>query len=82
MPAKPKADRPPANRRPLATPEELSEYLKIPVDTLKDWRYRGEGPKWNRVGRHPRYKWDDIDAWYDAQPKKPESRATSEQGVA
>lgn len=79
MPVKPKADRPPANRRPLATPEELSKFLKISEKTLTDWRYRGGGPKWKRVGRHPRYNWDDVDAWLETQP---EGRNTSEQGVA
>ena len=54
------------SRRPLATPEEVSEYLQISIDTLKDWRYRGGGPKWKPVGRHPRYKWDDVDEWFAA----------------
>lgn len=71
--------RKPASRRPLATPEDLAEFLKIPEKTLTDWRYRGEGPKWRRVGRHPRYDWDDVDAWLDAQPK---SRATRKESAA
>lgn len=71
--------RKPSGRRPLATPGELSEYLKIPEKTLTDWRYRGGGPKWRRVGRHPRYDWDDVDVWLAAQP---EGRGASAQGAA
>lgn len=38
--------------KPL-TPEEVSDHLRIPVDTLYAWRYRGVGPPALRIGRHP-----------------------------
>src|ERR1035441_4081342 len=44
--------------RPLATPEDLAEFLNdIPVKTLAQWRSRGIGPKYRKVGRHVRYDW-------------------------
>jgi hypothetical protein len=53
---------------PLATPEDLAEFLNdIPVKTLAQWRYRGIGPKYRKVGRHVRYDWADIHAWLARQ---------------
>jgi excisionase family DNA binding protein len=45
------------------TPEELSERLGIPVETLKRWRRTGDGPKFMRVGRHVRYRLADVEAY-------------------
>lgn len=58
-----------AERRPLATAEQVSEYLGVPVDTLYAWRYRSTGPRASKVGRHIRYRWEDVDAWLDAQSR-------------
>lgn len=55
--------------RPLGTPEQVSEYLGVPVDTLYAWRYRGIGPKSAKVGRHIRYKWSDVEQWFDEQAR-------------
>lgn len=56
-------------RRPLGTPEEVADYLGVPVATLYAWRYQrnGKGPKSSKVGRHVRYRWADVEAWLDAQ---------------
>ncbi|WP_328915216.1 MULTISPECIES: helix-turn-helix transcriptional regulator [unclassified Streptomyces] len=54
-------------RRPLATPAELSAYLGVPVATLYQWRHRGLGPKAHKVGRHLRYRWVEVEAWVDQQ---------------
>ncbi|CAG7615908.1 helix-turn-helix transcriptional regulator [Actinacidiphila bryophytorum] len=54
-------------RRPLATPAELSEYLGVPVATLYQWRHRGLGPKAHKVGRHLRCRWAEVEAWVDQQ---------------
>lgn len=54
---------------PLATPEQVSEYLGVPVQTLYMWRYRGTGPRSSRVGRHIRYRWVDVERWLDEQAK-------------
>jgi excisionase family DNA binding protein len=50
----------------LLTISEVSDYLQVPVQTLYHWRYRGTGPKGVRVGRHVRYRQDDVDAWLDS----------------
>ncbi|GAA0443651.1 helix-turn-helix domain-containing protein [Streptomyces olivaceiscleroticus] len=55
------------DRRPLANPEELSDFLGVPVKTLYQWRHRGIGPKGTKVGRHIRYRWKEVEAWLDSQ---------------
>ncbi|MDP8929777.1 MAG: helix-turn-helix domain-containing protein [Actinomycetota bacterium] len=51
----------------LLSPAELADYLGIPVQTVYQWRHRGEGPPGYRVGRHVRYRWIDIQGWLDDQ---------------
>lgn len=56
------------DRQPLATPEQIAEYLQKPVRTLEQWRYRGIGPRWTKVGgRDVRYRWSDVEKWLDEQ---------------
>lgn len=38
-------------------------YLNAPERTLEDWRYRGDGPPFVRMGRRIRYRRADVDAW-------------------
>ena len=49
--------------RRLATPTEIAVYLQVPVRTLYAWRYQRKGPRAHRVGRHLRYRWEDVEAW-------------------
>lgn len=55
-----------AERTPVArllSPKELAAYLGVPVATIYRWRSLGEGPVGCRVGRHVRYRREDIEAW-------------------
>jgi excisionase family DNA binding protein len=52
---------------PLMTARQLSEYLEIPLATLYAWRYRNEGPPAVRVGRHLRYRADDVERWLSSR---------------
>lgn len=49
----------------LLTTEEVSEFLSVPRSTLADWRYKGRGPRYFRVGNGVRYAKDDLLAWLD-----------------
>jgi predicted DNA-binding transcriptional regulator AlpA len=49
--------------RALATPADVSTFLGVPLKTLYEWRYKSEGPPAIRVGRHLRYRWDDVESW-------------------
>lgn len=39
----------------LWTVEDVSLYLGVPIKTLYQWKWRGEGPPVRKVGRHLRY---------------------------
>jgi plasmid maintenance system antidote protein VapI len=54
----------------LWTPLEVSEYLRVPVGTLAQWRARGVGPNAIRVGRHVRYRGPDVESWISEQADK------------
>lgn len=51
------------DRRPLATPKQVSEYLTVPEETLRQWRHRSTGPRYQKVGHLVRYDWKDVDTW-------------------
>jgi excisionase family DNA binding protein len=43
--------------------KDVAEYLDIPLQTLYQWRSRGYGPPGIRLGRHVKYRPDDVRAW-------------------
>ena len=47
----------------LLLPPETSQKLGIKTSTLAKWRSVGRGPRFVLVGRLPRYRLSDIDAW-------------------
>lgn len=49
------------------SPEDLADYLGVPVATVYGWRYKGLGPPAAKVGRHLRYRRSEVEAWVDAQ---------------
>lgn len=52
---------------PLWTIEEVSAYLRVPVNTLYQWRTRNYGPPGAKVGRYVRYDPADVVAWFEVQ---------------
>lgn len=51
--------------RQMLSPKELAEYLGVPLATIYQWRYKGEGPRGIRVGRHVRFLSEDIASWLE-----------------
>jgi excisionase family DNA binding protein len=51
---------------PLWTVDEVSVYLGVPVKTLYQWKWRGEGPPVRKIGRHLRYDPAAVRAWATA----------------
>jgi hypothetical protein len=47
----------------LATPEQVADWLQIPVERLHGMRKRRKGPKFIKVGRDVRYAWADVHSW-------------------
>lgn len=53
------------------TPREFSEWTGIPIRTLEDWRHRGLGPRFQRMGSLVRYRRDWAREWFAEQQKNP-----------
>ena len=54
----------PETTGPYLSPRNAAEYLDIPLPTLTDWRQKGVGPAFLRVGRRLiRYTKADLDAF-------------------
>jgi excisionase family DNA binding protein len=53
------------NQERLLTPYEVSVFLGVPLRTIYRWRSRGIGPRGYRIGRHVRYRVDDIERWLE-----------------
>lgn len=47
------------------TPEDISRILKVPVETLYQWRRKRIGPPAARVGRHLRYDPSKFARWLE-----------------
>lgn len=50
---------------PLMTPDEVAAFLQMPRATLQLWRAKRRGPRAYRVGRHTRYRRDDVERWLE-----------------
>ena len=51
----------------LMTPQEVADFLALPVATLQTWRAKRAGPRGFWAGRHVRYRREDVDAWLEQQ---------------
>ena len=48
----------------LLTPDEVVAEFKLPSKlVLYGWRHKGVGPPALKVGRHLRYRREDLDEW-------------------
>lgn len=51
----------------LLSPQQVADYLGVPVATVYRWRYEGTGPRGMKVGKHVRYRRGEVEAWLDAR---------------
>ena len=56
-----------AQRRKLATAQEIADYCDVPLGTVYQWSSRGGGPPLIKVGRYIRAYWHEIGGWLDSQ---------------
>jgi excisionase family DNA binding protein len=49
----------------------LSAWLGVPIRTLAQWAYEGKGPRFYKVGRHARYRQEDVETWLAERVKEP-----------
>lgn len=55
----------------LMTIEEVAEWLRVSVASLRFWRYKGYGPKSARLGRGILYRRADVQVFVDAAFEAP-----------
>lgn len=48
--------------------EQVAGYLQVSVNTIYQWRTKKYGPPARRVGKHLRFKADEVRAWFAALP--------------
>jgi excisionase family DNA binding protein len=59
----------------LLTVEELAQLLGVPVATLYRWRHYGDqGPLAIKVGKHLRYRPEDVEEWCLGLAEREKSR--------
>lgn len=51
---------------PLMTTEEVAQYVRLSVETLRYFRQRDQGPRFARLGRRVMYRRQDVDNWIEA----------------
>lgn len=51
----------------LLTIHEVAELTKVPVGTFYAYRTKGGGPRVLKLGRHLRYRREDVERWLDEQ---------------
>lgn len=53
----------------LLTEIDLAVELQMRPQSLADWRHRGKGPAYVKLGQLVRYRRSDVDRWLDAQTR-------------
>jgi excisionase family DNA binding protein len=54
----------------LWSPRQFADYLGVPLATVYRWNHLGTGPRPLKIGKHVRYRREDVDAWLEAQTAK------------
>lgn len=61
----------------LLTAEEVADLLQVKVETLYQWRWKGEGPRAVKAGpKFVRYRASDVNAWIEAQTERAKTPAS------
>jgi excisionase family DNA binding protein len=66
----------PGDRSPnaeLLTVGELARILRVPKATIYRWRSTSAGPRGYSIGRHVRFRWEDVEAWLEERADDPVS---------
>jgi predicted DNA-binding transcriptional regulator AlpA len=58
------------------TTAEVASLCRSPVETVRYWRYVGQGPKSFKVGRRVLYAAEDVEAWLAAARAEATGRAS------
>ena len=66
-PATPSGLRSTAYSPTLLSPSDLASFLGVPLPTIYRWRTHHQGPPGFRIGRHVRYRLEDVHEWLEFQ---------------
>ena len=58
-----------AARARMLSPDDLAEYLGVSVATVYQWNHHGTGPTPIPVGKHVRYRGNDVERWLDERQR-------------
>ncbi|MEU8849058.1 helix-turn-helix domain-containing protein [Streptomyces sp. NPDC048564] len=47
------------------SPEELAEFVGLPLSTIYGFNSQGDAPRRIRIGKHCRYRRADVEEWLD-----------------
>jgi excisionase family DNA binding protein len=56
---------------PFWSHAETAHYLGIPEATLRQWLYKGSGPRSYKIGRHRKFRPEDVETWLEGQADQP-----------
>ncbi len=59
----------------LLDTNQLAEQLLNKSNTIEDWRIKGVGPRYIKIGRLVRYRLEDVELWLEAQTRNSTSLA-------
>jgi len=51
----------------LLTPEGFAQEMVVPLSTIYQWVHKGTGPRSLKVGRHLRFRREDVEEWLKRQ---------------
>ena len=47
--------------------KKAAEFLGLAPETLIRWRWANQGPRYLKIGKNVRYRFDDLQAWLDGR---------------
>lgn len=53
----------------LLTEHDLAAELQMRPQSLADWRHRGKGPAYVKLGQLVRYRRSDVESWLNSQTR-------------
>jgi excisionase family DNA binding protein len=51
----------------LMTVQDVARICRVQVGTVRRWRFDGHGPRGILLGRHLRFRPEDVRAWLDSR---------------